>query len=162
MENNIIIRKIEFNDNKELASIVRTSLAEFGANKPGTVYFDDTTDHLFELFQQPDSIYFIAERDGKLLGGAGLYSTQGLPRQTGELVKMYLRADARGQGTGRLLIEKCLEFARQAGYLQVYIETMPELRKAVSIYEKFGFEYLNEPLGNTGHFGCDIWMLKKL
>ncbi|MEJ7683495.1 MAG: GNAT family N-acetyltransferase [Segetibacter sp.] len=161
MENNINIRKIEFNDNKELASIVRTSLAEFGANKPGTVYFDDTTDHLYELFEQPGSIYNIVERDGKLLGGAGIYPSEDLPLQTCELVKMYLRSEARGMGLGKILIEKCLEFANGYGYLQVYIETMPELRKAVSIYEKFGFEYLNGPLGNTGHFGCDMWMLKK-
>ncbi len=162
MENNITIRRIEFNDNKELASIVRTSLAEFGANKPGTVYFDDTTDHLYELFQQPGSMYYTVEQGGKLLGGAGIYPTEGLPEQTCELVKMYLRAEARGQGLGKLLIDKCLEFAKGYGYLQVYIETMPELRKAVSIYETFGFEYLNGPLGNSGHFGCDVWMLKPL
>ncbi len=30
---------------------------------------------------------------------------------------------------------------------------MPELRKAMSVYEKFGFKYLDGPLGNTGHFG---------
>jgi len=162
MKNNITIRKIEFNDNKELASIVRTSLAEFGANKPGTVYYDDTTDHLYELFQQPGSVYYIAEQDGKLLGGAGIYPTEDLPEQTCELVKMYLRKEARGRGLGKLLIKKCLEFAKGFGYLQVYIETMPELRKGMTIYEKFGFEYLNGPLGNTGHYGCDVWMLKKL
>ena len=162
MENNITIRKIEFKDNKELASIVRTSLAEFGANKPGTVYYDDTTDHLYELFQQPGSMYYIAEQDGKLLGGAGIYPTEDLPEQTCELVKMYLRKEARGRGLGKLLIKKCLEFAKGIGYLQVYIETMPELRKAMTIYEKFGFKYLNGPLGNTCHYGCDVWMLKKL
>lgn len=162
MNNNSIIRKIEFNDNKELASIVRTSLAEFGANKPGTVYYDDTTDHLYELFQKPGSIYYVTEQDGKLLGGAGIYPTEGLPEQTCELVKMYLRREARGRGLGKLLIDKCLEFARGYGYLQVYIETMPELRKALSIYEKFGFEYLNGPLGHSGHYGCDVWMLKTI
>lgn len=153
MDNNTIIRKIVFTDNKELASIVRTSLTEFGANRPGTVYFDDTTDYLYELFQQPGSMYFVVERDGKLLGGAGIYPSEGLPQQTCELVKMYLRAEARGRGLGKLLIEKCLEFAKGFRYLQIYIETMPELRKALSIYEKFGFEYLNGPLGNTGHLG---------
>lgn len=162
MENNIAIRKIEAHDNKELALIVRTSLAEFGANKPGTVYFDDTTDYLYELFQKPGSIYFVAEQNEKLIGGAGIYPTEGLPGETCELVKMYLSAEARGMGFGKILIEKCLGFAKGYGYLQVYIETMPELRKAVSIYKKFGFEYLNGPLGNSGHFGCDVWMLKTL
>ena len=43
-------------------TIIKNTLKEFGANKPGTVYFDPTTDHLFELFSAPDSAYFIAER----------------------------------------------------------------------------------------------------
>lgn len=162
MQNDILIRKIQLKDNAVLASIVRASLAEFGANKPGTVFFDDTTDHLYEMFQQPGSTYFVAEENGQVLGGAGIYPSEGLPAQTCELVKMYLRPEARGKGLGKLLINRCLEFAKGYGYLQVYIETMPELRKAVSIYEKFGFEYLNGPLGNTGHFGCDVWMLKKM
>jgi putative acetyltransferase len=159
---NINIRKIEPADNKELAVIVRSSLAEFGANKPGTVYYDDTTDHLYELFQEPGSMYYVAEQDGQILGGAGIYPSTGLPKGTCELVKMYLKPDARGKGLGRTLIDKCLEFAKGFGYIQVYIETMPELRKAVSVYENYGFEYLNGPLGNTGHFGCDVWMLKQL
>ncbi|GEO07579.1 GNAT family N-acetyltransferase [Segetibacter aerophilus] len=162
IENDILIRKIELKDNNMLASIIRSSLAEFGANKPGTVFFDNTTDHLYEMFQEPGSIYFVAEKDGKILGGAGIYPSTGLPADTCELVKMYLQPAARGKGLGKLLIDKSLEFAKHYGYLQVYIETMPELRKAVSVYEKFGFEYLNAPLGNTGHFGCDVWMLKKL
>jgi putative acetyltransferase len=162
MENDILIRKIEFKDNTALASVIRSSLAEFGANKPGTVFFDNTTDHLYEMFQKPGSIYFVAESDGLILGGAGIFSSAGLPADTCELVKMYLQPQARGKGLGKLLIDKALEFATNYGYLQVYIETMPELRKAVSIYEKFGFKYLNGPLGNTGHFGCDVWMLKAL
>jgi len=161
-DNLVCTRKIRLSDNEEIASVVRSSLAEFGANKPGTVYYDDTTNHLYELFQKPGSIYFVAEMDEKVLGGAGIYPSEGLPQQTGELVKMYLRAEARGRGLGKLLIEKCLEFAKGYGYLQLYIETMPELKKALSIYEKFGFEYLKGSLGNTGHFGCDVWMLKKL
>src|SRR5687767_2664786 len=97
---NINIRRIEPADNKELAVIVRSSLAEFGANKPGTVYYDDTTDHLFELFQEPGSMYYVAEQDGQLLGGAGIFPSTGLPQGTGELVKMYLKPEARGKGLG--------------------------------------------------------------
>ena len=155
------IRTIQSSDNSDLAVIIRNALAEFGANKPGTVFFDPTTDYLYELFEQPGSIYYVAEQDGTIIGGAGIFPSNGLPQGTCELVKMYLSPPSRGKGLGKLLIEKCLEFAAGAGYQQVYIETMPELRKAVSVYEKFGFTYLNGPLGNTGHFGCDVWMLKQ-
>ncbi len=157
-----VIRPIEPRDNSAIAAVIRAALAEFGANKPGTVYFDESTDHLFELFRQPGSAYFIAEWQGQVVGGAGIYPTEGLPAGCCELVKMYLTPAARGTGLGRTLISLCLETARDLGFRQVYLETMPELRKAVTVYEKFGFRYLDGPLGNSGHFGCDVWMLKDL
>lgn len=159
---NISLRKIQPSDNPHIATIIRNALAEFGDNKPGTVFYDDTTDHLYELFQEPGSMYYVAEQEGKISGGAGIYPSTGLPEGTCELVKMYLVPEARNFGLGRKLIDKCLEFAKGFRYIQVYIETMPELRKALSVYEKYGFEYLNGPLGNTGHYGCDVWMLKPL
>lgn len=159
---NVVIRAIEPGDNAGLASVVRNTLAEFGLDKPGTVYYDDSTDHLYELFQTPASTYFVAEVNEQLAGGAGIFPSNGLPPETCELVKMYLVPSVRGMGLGGLLIEKCLAFAKAAGYEQVYLETMPELKKALHVYERFGFQYLDGPLGNTGHFGCDVWMLKQV
>jgi putative acetyltransferase len=158
----IEIRCIQPEDNVSIATIIRESLAEFGANKPGTVYYDESTDHLFELFQHPGSIYYIALREDTVVGGAGIYPSPGLPEGIAELVKMYLKKEARGLGLGRTLINKCLNFAKSYGYHTIYLETMPELKKAVSVYEKFGFEYLDGPMGNTGHFGCDVWMKKEI
>ncbi len=158
----VTIRTIELSDNKALAEIVRSSLAEFGANHPGTVYYDATTDNLYQLFQKQRSIYFVALINNEIAGGGGIFPSDGLPEDTCELVKMYLKKTARGLGLGKLLIEKCIEFAKTAGYKKIYIESMPELKKALGIYEKFGFKYLNGPMGNTGHFGCDVWMLLEL
>jgi putative acetyltransferase len=149
-------------DNEPLALIVRSSLAEFGVTRPGTVYYDETTDHLYELFQIPKSIYFVALMNQEIVGGGGIFPSPGLPVHTCELVKMYLKTTARGFGLGRLLIEKCIQSARNASYEKIYIESMAELKKALGIYEKFGFRYLEGPMGSTGHFGCDIWMLKEL
>lgn len=159
----INIRPIQKADNALIASIIRASLEEFGANKPGTVYFDDTTDHLFELFQEHTKCaYFIAEEDGIILGGAGYFHSEGLDETTCELVKMYLSKSARGKGLGKKMIEHCIANAKQNGFEQMYLETMPELKKAIQVYELFGFDYLKGPMGNTGHDGCGIWMLKKI
>lgn len=163
MHPTVTIRPIQENDNTDLAIIIRNALAEFGANKPGTVFFDPTTDELYELFQTAGSFYFVAEdEDALLLGGGGIFPTAGLPDGTCELVKMYLTKNARGKGLGKLMIEHCLTWAKENGYTQVYLETMPELKQALKVYELFGFEYLDGPLGNSGHFGCDRWMLKKM
>ena len=158
----IKLRTIQKEDNVQLAQIIRDTLTEFKANKPGTVYYDETTDQLFELFQKPGSIYFVALMDDELVGGGGIYPSDGLPNGTCELVKMYLLPEARGIGLGKRIIEECLAFAKENGNTQVYIESMPELENALKVYEKFGFKYISAPLGNTGHHGCEKWMLRSL
>lgn len=129
---------------------------------PGTVYTDPTTDNLFELFQAEKSTYWVAEENGKLLGGCGIFPTRGLPEGYVELVKFYLSADARGEGIGKLLMQVNVNTARSLGYKKLYLESFPQLEEAVSIYTKQGFEYLDGPLGNSGHHACTIWMEKEL
>jgi putative acetyltransferase len=157
MLSQIQIRPIQLADNTGIAQVIRTTLKEFGANKPGTVYFDSSTDHLFELFQVPGAMYQVALLEGEIVGGGGIYPTEGLPADTCELVKMYVLKKVRGIGLGRDLIQKSLDYAKEVGYKKVYLETMPELQQALATYQKFGFKYINQPLGNSGHFGCDLW-----
>ena len=162
MNSNIQIRPIEQKDNIDIAKVIRGALEEFGANKPGTVYFDPTTDALFELFNTTGSYYYIATINNKVVGGAGIFPTENLPKGTCELVKLYLHKDARGTGLGKQLLNTAMQWAKEYGYTQVYLESMPELSKAVTIYENVGFQRINQPLGNSGHCGCDIWMVKTL
>jgi putative acetyltransferase len=75
---------------------------------------------------------------------------------------MYLYPGVRGIGLGKSLIQKCIDYAKEAGYKNIYLETMPELKQALKTYEKFGFQHINHSLGNSGHFGCELWMLKRL
>jgi putative acetyltransferase len=157
------IRLIKPSDNPSLAHIIRNTLEEFGANHPGTVYYDSSTDSLYEVFRQPRSVYYVAEsNDEKILGGGGIFPSEGLPIDTCELVKMYLLPEARGTGLGKAIIELCLKTAKDEGFKKIYLESMPELKQALKVYEKFGFTYLDSALGNTGHFGCDLHMLKEL
>jgi len=128
---NVFIRNIQPADNFDLASIVRNTLAEFGANRPGTVYYDPTTDDLYNLFQKERSTYYVAELNNQIVGGAGIYPSDGLPPDTCELVKMYLLPQARGLGLGKELIKRCLAFARESGYKKVYLESMPELTQVL-------------------------------
>lgn len=156
------IRPIQKSDDAELGKLIKSVLTEFKANKPGTAYFDESTDHLSTVFEDPNSAYWVLEEEGKILGGGGVFLTSGLPPATCELVKLYLYPEARGKGLGKALIDKCFESAKQLGYESMYLESMPELNQAVNMYERMGFEHQCSPLGNSGHFGCDIWMVKKL
>jgi putative acetyltransferase len=159
---NITFRNIEERDNAEIAGLIRQVFREFGIARPGTVYFDPTTDDLYALFQKPRSIYWIAEADGKIIGGCGIYPTENLPEGCGELVKFYLDATYRGKGIGRQLMDKSIESARGMGFSQLYLESLPELSRAITLYERSGFRIIDHKMGDSGHFGCDIWMLKDL
>ncbi len=158
---NLIIRKIEERDNPIVANIIRTSLEEFGCNQPGTAWADPATDAVFQQFTEANTIYFVAEIAGKVVGGCGINTLAGEPDKC-ELQKLYLNRDYRGHGIATILLDKCLAFATAAGYASVYLETKKELKVAVPLYEKRGFEYIDQHLGNTGHFNCEIKMLKKL
>ena len=158
----IIFRQIEERDNKEIAELIRIVFREFNIHRPGTVYYDPTTDSLFELFRTSGSEYLIAEEDGIIIGGCGVYPTPGLPEGCTELVKFYLSASQRGKGIGWKLMEKSFNSAKKNGYRQLYLESLPELSKAISLYERAGFKFIERPMGKSGLFGCNIWMLKDL
>ncbi len=158
----ITLRQIEKHDNAEIASLIRKVFREFKIDRPGTVYFDPTTDDLYGLFRNPGSVYWIAFDGSEMTGGCGIYPTPELPDGCAELVKFYVASSHRGRGIGRMLMYKSLESARELGYRQIYLESMPELGKAISMYEKAGFRSIDHPMGHSGHFGCDIWMLLDL
>lgn len=162
MTNKVYIRPIQVTDNAEIARIIKSVLTEFGANKPGTVFTDPTTDQLFELFQTPNSSYFIALENDKIIGGCGIFPTKGLPAGCVELVKLYITAEWRGKGIGYQLMEKCIAHAQALNFKEIYLETLPELHIAVGLYENMGFQYLEQPYGDSGHFACDLWLSKKI
>jgi putative acetyltransferase len=156
------IRPIQPKDDAAIGELIKAVLTEFKANKPGTAYYDESTNHLSKLFTVPNAAYWVVEYEGNIIGGGGIFPTEGLPTDTCELVKLYLHQSARGKGLGVALMDKCFEKAKELGYQKIYLESMPELNQAVSLYEKLGFERQCNALGNSGHFGCDIWMVKAL
>jgi putative acetyltransferase len=158
----MIIRKIQTDDNAMMAKIIRDSLLEFGAAKPGTVYFDESTDQLSEVFTENRSAYFILEDDKEIAGGAGIFPTKGLPNDTCELVKMYIAEKFRRNGYGQTLLQKCIVEAKKQGYAKMYLESMPELTNAIAMYDKNGFTRIAASMGNSGHTGCDVWMIRNL
>ena len=102
------------------------------------------------------------EKAGDIFGGAGLAPLKDGAPNVCELQKMYFMPDARGKGKGKEMIHKCLSFARAQKFDLCYIETMPNMLDAQTLYKKVGFEYIQHPMGNTGHSSCPVWMTKSL
>ena len=158
----ITYRKIEKSDNKGAASMIRDVFIEYEAPREGTVFTDPTTDNLFDVFVGPKAILWVAEEDGFIVGTCGVFPTENLPDNCIELVKFYVSDKVRGTGVGKELMIRSEQSAIAFGYSQIYIESLPAFNNAVRIYLKHGYHLLNSPLGSSGHFGCDIWMVKSL
>jgi len=159
---NYTIRKIEPKDNLKIASVIRNIFEELDAPKVGTAYADPHLNTLSEVYEAENEIYFVVEEDEVILGGCGIGNLIDAEFKICELQKMYLAKEARGKGIANELMQKCLEFAKQAGYDKCYIETLPFMKDAQKLYVKSGFTYIDAPMGSTGHNACDVFMIKDL
>ena len=157
-----IIREIKPSDNFDLSEVIRSVILEMGAPKIGTAYEDKATDLMFETYQKEKVAYFVVEHKNKVIGGAGIAKLDNSTDNICELQKMYFLPVARGKGLGSQLISKCLEKAKEFGFESCYLETMPYMEAARKLYTKNGFVNLDKPMGNTGHYSCNVWMLKKI
>jgi putative acetyltransferase len=156
------IRSVQNTDNIILAQIIRAAFDQHNAPKQGTVYSDPTTDDLTTLFTSPNSVLWVGEVDGQVIGCCGIYPTPNLPEGYVELVKFYVNVNFRGQKLALQLFEKSMASAKEMGYTHIYIESLPHYSKAVKMYEQFGFTTLPQPLGQSGHTSCTVWMVKEI
>ncbi|MDD4972063.1 MAG: GNAT family N-acetyltransferase [Paludibacter sp.] len=158
----VILRQIKSTDNALFAALISKEIREFDIDKPIIVYDDPVTDKLFELFQTDNSVYWVVEENGVILGGCGIFPTAGLQEGCAEIVKFYLSSESRGEGIEKLLMQVIINTARNLGYKQLYLESFPELKRSVGLYRGLGFKSLKKPLGNSSHHPSAIWFLKEL
>ena len=157
-----IIRRVRPEDDKSLAVIIRSVLIELGVPKVGTAYADPELDHMTLAYEKARSAYFVVEVEGKLLGGAGIAPLSGEDPSVCELQKMYFSSAARGLGLGKEMIDTCLDFAKANDFTMCYLETLPYMEAAQKLYLKTGFDYIDGPMGDTGHTSCNVWLTKSL
>lgn len=155
----MLIRKIQATDNLAVGNLVQNVLMELGAPKIGTAYSDPFLFNLFEEYCTDYAVYFVLEKDNKIVGAGGIGPIENGSLEVCELQKMYFLPEVRGLGFGKQLIDRCLQEARNFGYKKCYLETMTYMTAAQKLYKSVGFQYLDAPLGNTGHSSCPVWML---
>tara|TARA_B110000093_G_C12955065_1_gene404575 strand:+ start:1059 stop:1553 length:495 start_codon:yes stop_codon:yes gene_type:complete len=156
------IREITPEDNQQIAKTIRDVLIEFGVPKVGTAYEDKALGSLYEAYNKPKSVYFVVVINNQIVGGAGVMKLQNSEDNICELQKMYFSSEARGKGIGAELMETCLKKALDFGFEKCYLETLPYMEGARKLYQKTGFKSLDAPLGDTGHYSCNMWMIKDL
>jgi putative acetyltransferase len=156
------IREITPEDNEQVKKVVQSVLVEMGVPKVGTAYEDASLNDMYTEYHEPEKAYFVVDDHGKIIGGAGIAPLANFDGSICELQKMYFLPEVRGKGAGAEMMKKCLEFAKEQGYKKCYIETMPYMEQAQKLYARSGFERLEGPLGDTGHYNCSVWMIRDL
>lgn len=149
------VRPIEASDDAAVAAVIREVMPEFGAVGQGFAIQDPEVDFMSRAYAGPRAIYFVLERDGRVVGGGGIGPLAGAADDVCELRKMYFRREARGGGMGEALLRRCIEEARSRGYRTMYLETLTGMDAAQKLYSKLGFRRLEEAMGATGHHGCN-------
>ena len=158
----MLIREIQQKDNESIAKVIRDIFHELDAPKVGTAYADPILDTLYEVYQEPRSVYYVVELEGNVVGGCGVAPLENADVLVCELQKMYFAPEIRGTGFAEKIIEKCLEFAKAQEFEICYLETLSFMTTAQKLYKRIGFENIDGPMGNTGHNSCEVWMTKKL
>ena len=158
----VIIREIQPKDNAAVAGVIRQVLVDLGVPKVGTAYADKALDDMYGAYDVPKATYFVAEEGGRIIGCAGVAQLENFDGNVCELQKMYFLEEARGKGLGGKMIDTCLAKAKEFGFEACYLETMPYMKAAQKLYQKSGFQYIDAPMGNTGHYSCPVWMLKEI
>ncbi len=156
------IRPIEPTDNRAIAAIIRSVMPEFGADGPGFAIHDPEVDSMQQAYDQPRCSYFVVERDGVVIGGAGVAPLEGGEPDVCELRKMYFLPTARGIGAGQAMMQRCLDAARAHGFKRCYLETLTGMDGAQMLYKRSGFTALRHAMGGTGHHGCDRYFIRDL
>ena len=70
----------------------------------------------------------------------GTAALKALDDNTAELKALYLDRRFRGQGFGKILINKIIEEARTSGFKTIVLDSMKKYKEARKLYEKFGFK----------------------
>ncbi len=74
---------------------------------------------------------------------------------------MYALPEARGTGVAHTLMETALSYAKKY-YTRCYLETLDNMIAAQKFYRKYGFTRVDRPLLDTGHFNCEVRLIKEL
>ena len=159
---NYEIKKITPKHNTAMAKIVRDNLKNHGLDIPGTAYFDSSLDNLCKFYNNGDKrgYYVLTDENDTVLGGVGFAEFEGFD-SCAEVQKLYLADEVKGQRFGYKMMEFIEDKIKESGYKLSYLETHSNLKIAIYLYEKIGYEKIEKPK-DVAHGAMDSFYIKKL
>lgn len=105
-------------------------------------------------YAPPRGGLFVAPGHERLMGMIALRPFEG---EIGEMKRLFVRPEARGRGLARQLIDHALTTARQLGYTEIRLDTLPMMTGAQALYVSLGFAdiapYYDTPVTGTRFMG---------
>ena len=83
---------------------------------------------------------YLARSDDEIVGTAAIVKEG---EGVFELVKMAVNAAFQGKGISRMLIEKCLNKAKELKAKKVFLYSNSQLTRAIALYKKYGFVHID-------------------
>jgi diamine N-acetyltransferase len=124
-----------------------------------------TYDRLVQEVGSPSNIFILAEVGGKTAGYARLRES-GAPEILGnmpsiEIARIYAVQSMIGKGIGNALLKKCIETAYEMGKRIIWLGVWEKNDRAISFYNKWGFEKFDEHDFVLGNDVQRDWLMKK-
>lgn len=132
------IRGWDVRDRTTVANIIRSVLAEYGLSWEPTGADRDVLE-VEDYYLATGGEFWVIETQGQLVGTAAYYPIE-RGKNAVEIRKMYLLAEARGQGLGRYLLKQLEEAIARSSFEQIWVETASVLKEAVKLYESSGYQ----------------------
>jgi ribosomal protein S18 acetylase RimI-like enzyme len=105
-----------------------------------------TEDHDLLILDNPrgivldgGGIIYMARSGDEMVGSIGLLKTG---EGTYDLIKMSVTENFQGQGISKMLLDKCLETAREWKAKSIGLYSNSRLQRAIKMYEKYGFRHV--------------------
>ena len=109
-------------------------------------------------YAQPAGRLLLAYEESQL---AGCVALRKIDERICEMKRLFLRAEFRGHGLGRRLIETIIREAKQIGYQRMRLDTLPpKMNDAIDLYRSYGFKeiasYYENPVSGAIFMELDL------
>ena len=122
--------------------------------------FHLTESHDLQVLDDPSGtiierggVIYLAKSNEEIVGSAALMKEHD---QGYELAKMAVKPGYRGIGISKLLIEKCLQTAKEWNAKKIFLYSNSQLTAALHLYEKYGFRHV--PVVDAPFVTADVKM----